>query len=86
VGQWNYQWRAGIFGAQVSPMKSAKILLGLLQAMVVCGAMMLLPSCASSDEDNIEVAHPKDDVSGLPWNRPKAGEDAQRFGGLPQSR
>jgi hypothetical protein len=67
-------------------MKRAKILLGLLQAIMAGGAMMLLPACASSDEDNMQVAHPRDDVSGLPWNRPQPGEDAQRFGGLPQSR
>lgn len=67
-------------------MKSTKILVWSLQAVLVTAALMLIPSCASEDEGP-QVAKPTDNnVSGLPWNRPQPGEDAQRFGGLPQSR
>jgi hypothetical protein len=64
-------------------MKSKKILLGLLQALLALAALLAIPGCET--DDDIKVAKPKDDVSGLPWDRPQAGEDAQRLGGLPQS-
>ena len=65
-------------------MKSKKILLALLQTVVAAGALLMMPSCGSTDEGP-QVATPTDNVSGLPWNRPNPGEDAQRFGALPQS-
>jgi hypothetical protein len=67
-------------------MKTPKFLVWLLQAVLAFAALTLLPACASDDEGP-KVMHPTDNnVSGLPWNRPQPGEDAQRFGGLPQSR
>jgi len=67
-------------------MKTPKTLVWLLQIAFAAAALTLIPSCASDDEGP-RVAKPTDDnVSGLPWNRPQPGEDAQRFGGLPQSR
>lgn len=66
-------------------MRSGKILLGLLQAVLAAGALVTFSSCASTDDD-VQVAHPTDSQDSKPWNRPNPGEDAQRFGGLPQSR
>ena len=65
-------------------MKSKKTLLALLQAALAAAALSFLPSCGTEDEGP-KVATPKDNVSGLPWDRPAPGEDAQRFGALPQS-
>jgi hypothetical protein len=67
-------------------MKSKKILVWLLQAILATATLTLIPSCASEDEGPKVMKPTDNNVSGLPWNRPQPGEDAQRFGGLPQSR
>ncbi len=60
-----------------------RIVLSLLS--MTCGlAMLLTAGCASDDDANRPLA-PKDDISGLPWNRPLSSEAGQRFGGFPQS-
>ena len=66
-------------------MKSKKTLQALLQAVLTAAALSFLPSCGSMEDEGPTVATPKDNVSGLPWDRPAPGEDAQRFGALPQS-
>ena len=43
-------------------------------------------SCESTDDDGRKVVGPKEDISGLPWNRPQGFESNSGLGSIiPQS-
>jgi len=45
-------------------------------------ALLLLPSCESTDEPQRKPVHPHEDISGLPWDRPQGWEGNSGMGSM----
>ncbi len=60
----------------------------LVQKFALCVFAALLVSCESTSESHKrKPVPPSDDLSGLPWNRPRSFENSSGMGrALPQSR
>jgi hypothetical protein len=62
-----------------------KSLVRFLQRAAVVSAIALCVGC-ESDEPKRKVVGPSEDLSGLPWNRPRSFENTSGIGrALPQS-